>query len=215
MEEALESGVRIGDPVIWNPPTRRIGRFIAGKAMDDRAGLAIITKLLQRIEPANLRYNLTVASTVQEEMGAMVGAAALACSSTFDWAISLEICMAGDTPGMSQREMPTKLGAGPVIIRHDRAVRYNEDLSNALLDCAEEQDVAVQSSVLQRAATNGRELLCAGIPAALVGFTTRYTHSPFEMVAEADLLATVDLLQAFLEREPVRLTYEEEGRCKT
>lgn len=207
--EALDAGIRVGDSVIWNPSTRRMGEYIVGKAMDDRAGLAIITKLLQQVDPTNLHYDLTVASTVQEEMTSMIGAAALARSSLYDFAISLEISMAGDTPGMSLREMPTRLGGGPVIIRHDRAVRYNEQLSNGLFDCAKQHNISVQSCVLQRAATNGREFLRAGIPTALVGFTTRYTHSPFETIAEQDLLETVALLQSFLESDPLELTYEE------
>src|SRR5437870_12251834 len=44
--EAMARGVQVGDRVIWNPPTRRMGDFAYGKAMDDRVLLAIMDRLL-------------------------------------------------------------------------------------------------------------------------------------------------------------------------
>ena len=43
-DQVEQLGVGPGCHVIWNPPTRRLrDRRIAGKAMDDRAALAIAT----------------------------------------------------------------------------------------------------------------------------------------------------------------------------
>ena len=39
--------MQVGDRVIWNPPTRRMGDFAYGKAMDDRVLLAVMDRLLE------------------------------------------------------------------------------------------------------------------------------------------------------------------------
>jgi len=39
-------GVHVGAGVIWNPPTRRLGTRIFGKAIDNRVSLALMTHLL-------------------------------------------------------------------------------------------------------------------------------------------------------------------------
>ena len=36
------------------------------------------------------------------------------------------------------------------------------------------------------------------MPAALLGVSTRYTHSPFEMGDERDVVAALELLKAFV-----------------
>jgi putative aminopeptidase FrvX len=44
-----------------------------------------------------------------------------------------------------------------------------------------------------------------GVPTVALAFATRYTHSPYETVAEHDLQLCVDLLYEFVIRSP--LTY--------
>ena len=48
-------------------------------------------------------------------------------------------------------------------------------------------------------------LMREGVAAALLGVPTRYTHSPFEMLHNADLERTLDLLAAFVRRPPTFL----------
>jgi putative aminopeptidase FrvX len=43
-----------------------------------------------------------------------------------------------------------------------------------------------------------------GIPAALIGTPTRYTHTATEMVEESDIAATVNLLRAFATTPPAQ-----------
>jgi tetrahedral aminopeptidase len=70
-------GIGPGARVIWNPPTRRIGSNVTGKAMDDRAALAIATAVGERLAThEGLPFEFWLASTVQEENG-LLGAASL------------------------------------------------------------------------------------------------------------------------------------------
>ena len=49
-EEAEALGVHVGAGVIWNPPTRRLGNRLYGKAIDDRVSLALMTHLLTDVQ---------------------------------------------------------------------------------------------------------------------------------------------------------------------
>jgi endoglucanase len=193
--EAL--GVHVGAGVIWNPPTRRLGRRIFGKAIDDRVALALMTHLLTAVEPAQLTYDLTIAATVQEEIG-VVGATSLATPADFDLAIAIDNGPIGDYPGIDGREMPLTLGRGPTLVYKDGMVHYDRRIIDRLRDIAQTHGIPVQESTFPGFGSDGVALIRAGIPTALLGLATRYTHSAFEMLDERDLEGALALLSAFV-----------------
>jgi tetrahedral aminopeptidase len=195
--EAEALGVHVGAGVIWNPPTRRLGRRLFGKAIDDRVALALITHLMGRVAPDELCYDLTVAATVQEEIG-LVGATALGTPGQFDLAIALDNGPIGDYPGVDAREMPVHLGHGPTLVYKDGWVHYDRRIISRLLEIADDRDIPVQQSTFPGFGSDGAALIKAGIPTALLGLATRYTHSAFEMVDECDLSGALALLRAFV-----------------
>jgi putative aminopeptidase FrvX len=195
--EAQKLGIHPGVSVIWNPPsTRRLGANIVGKAMDDRAALAIAVEVARRAVRPRLGYEVWVASTIQEE-GGLIGADGL--GRDYDLAIALDIGLVGDVPGVSTDEVPCMLGRGPVLVHKDSAVRYHKDLTEALARAAKAADISVQHVAFQSYASDAAALLKKGIPAALVCYPTRYSHSPIETVREEDLEETVRLLGEFFE----------------
>jgi endoglucanase len=196
-DELLETGVTPGTRVIWDVKTEQFGRHIVGKALDDRALLAVMTEVLRRIEPAQLGWNITLACTVHEELS-LIGASALGASEEFDAAISLEIGLAGDIPSVQERDMPLKLGAGPVLVHKDSLVHYAHGLTMALEDAAQEAGIPIQHAVFGSFGSDGAALMKADVPSALVAFPTRYTHSPFETGHLDDIEALVDWLCAFV-----------------
>ncbi|MBI1802376.1 MAG: hypothetical protein HYR71_12190, partial [Chloroflexi bacterium] len=49
-QEVAEMGVRVGDPIVIHYPFRRIGKdTVMGKALDDRAGCAVMIKTLEAL----------------------------------------------------------------------------------------------------------------------------------------------------------------------
>lgn len=192
-------GIRPGCRAIWNPPTQRLrgGSRIYGKAMDDRGGLAIMTALLERVAVADLRYDLSLASTVQEETG-LIGASSLADHARYDLAIALDVGLCGDVPGVDRLDVTPALGEGVTIVYKDSGVHYSRRLSDRLMDLAEANGIPAQPAIFRRFASDGEALIRRGVETALLAFPTRYTHSPFEMVDEADLEATIALLAAFV-----------------
>lgn len=194
--EAL--GIGPGARVIWNPETRRIGSNITGKAMDDRAALAIGTAVGEKLATSEkLPFEFWLASTVQEENG-LLGAASLVDEMSFHYAIALDVGLTGDIPGPDKRDFPSRLGAGPVVVYQDAGCHYSRRLSDRLIDVAKSQEIPVQRAVFQNYGSDGAALLRRGVETALLTYPTRYTHSPIETVDEADLIHTADLLVAFV-----------------
>lgn len=198
-QELLAKGVTPGTRVIWDATTERFGPNIVGKALDDRVLLAVQTELLRRIPSEAMRCRLTLAATVQEEIG-LVGASALAARQQFDAAIALEIGLAGDVPGVNEDMMPVRLGGGPLLVHKDAMVHYDHRLTAALERAASDAGIAIQHAVFGSFGSDGAELMRGDIPTALVAFPARYTHTPFEMANYADIETMVEWLAAFITR---------------
>lgn len=200
--EAL--GIYPGCRVICNPPTQRLGPSrIVGKAMDDRGALVINTLAAEAlVSRDDLRYEIWIASTVQEENG-LIGAASLVDLESFDLCLNIDVGLTGDIPGADPRDFPAKLGAGPTVVYKDNSCHYSVRLSNRLVATARAHDLPVQQSVFQNYGSDGSALIRRGVETALLTYPTRYTHSPIETVDEADLRACVDLIVAFATSEPL------------
>lgn len=190
-------GVHVGAGVIWNPVTQRLGTHYVGKAIDNRVALALITHLLMEIDTSVLSYDLTVAATVQEEIG-LVGAQSLGGADRYDLAIAIDNGPIADYPGTDDGDLPVQLGRGPALIYKDAMVHYDRRVIRRLLDVATSNGIPVQHGVYPGFGSDGAALIRAGIPTALLAIATRYTHSPFEMGDERDLDGALQLLQAFV-----------------
>ncbi len=142
---------------------------MVGKALDDRVPLAVITEVLRRVPLAERGCELTLACTVQEEVG-LIGAFALAARERFDAAIVVEIGMAGDIPGVDERMMPLRLGGGPVLVHKDALVHYDYALTQRLEQVAQGAGIPIQHAIFGSFGSDGAALMKADIPAALVAF---------------------------------------------
>ncbi len=195
--ELIEKGVTPGTRIIWEATTERFGNHVVGKALDDRVLLAVMTTLLDRISPDELCCDLTLGCSVLEEIGA-VGAMAAAQFQSFDYAIALEIGMAGDIPGVPSHAVPLRLGDGPVLVHKDSLVHYDYGLTKRLENVAASADIPIQHAVFGSFGSDGSSFIKADIPAALVAFPTRYTHTPFETAHMGDIEALVDWMVALV-----------------
>jgi endoglucanase len=196
--EAEAAGLQIGDRVIWNPPTRQMGKLYYGKAMDNRVALAIMDVLLERLEPARLKYDLWLGSTVMEESG-LYGAESINNTAGCELAIALDTGLSGDVPGVDPRDVSTRLGGGPILIHKD-LYGYSLMLNNRIIDTAKEAGIPLQHAVHGIYGTDAGMLMRKGLAASAIGVPTRYTHSPFEMLHADDLDSTLHLLLALLYR---------------
>lgn len=204
-EEMAEAGVTPGTRVIWDATTERFGPHVVGKALDDRVLLAVMTELVRRVPAQEMDCRLTLAATVQEEIG-LVGATALGVRDHFDAAVVLEIGLAGDIPGVPDDMMPLRLGAGPVLVHKDSLVHYDYRVTQALEATAADAELAIQHAVFGSFGSDGSGFMKADIPAALVAFPARYTHTPFETAHLGDIEQLVEWLAAFVRSAGERLS---------
>mgnify|MGYP001141815844 CR=1 FL=1 len=196
-EQVEAWGIRIGAPVVWNPPVRRKGDFLSGKAMDNRVGLTIMDGLLEALDRTKLQFDLYLASTMHEELG-FIGAASVNDQIGCSYAVALDVGLAGDIPTVSDRRVSNALGAGPLLVHYDR-LAYDVPLTRGLRTAAVDHGIPIQDGVFSGYSSDGLELLKSGAAAALLTVPTRYTHSPIETVHLDDVAHAVQVLKAFLE----------------
>jgi len=202
LEQSAEAGIRIGTRMVWDVRLRRMGRLMVGKALDDRLGVAIMVELARRIDRTRLEYDVTLAATVQEEIGMLGAASTGRGGELYDIGIVIDNGLAGDIPTVSSHHVPVRLGGGPALVHRDSSAHYSPRLIRALHECAARAGVTAQDLVLFSYSSDGVNLVRQGMETVLVAPPIRYSHSPFEAADPADLEATVRMLEEFLTTPP-------------
>ena len=203
--EAAEWGVRVGDPVAPVCPFTPLRNpdLLLGKALDDRAGCAVLIETMRRLAASGQQSPGTVlaTATVQEEVG-LRGADVAARHWQPDVAIAIDVGIAGDTPGMQRHEARSRLGQGPLVLVYDGSLLPSPRLRDFVGDVAAAEGVAVQWDTVAGGGTDaGRmQFAGAGVPALALGFATRYIHSAAAVIHRADLEAAVVLLLGVIRR---------------
>ena len=195
--ETVKSKVQIGDPVTLVQSFDEIGEVITGKALDNRVSSWIVLEALKKT--SKIKYDLTLAATVQEEVGVR-GAGPVAFGVEPDLAIALDTTLCVDTPGVPEDERVTQQGKGVGIKIMDSSVISNRSLVDELIDTAKSKKIPYQLSVLPKGGNDASAMQRSrgGIRAATLAIPTRYIHTVTESIHKSDLQAAIDLLAAFL-----------------
>ncbi len=205
-EEVEKMGIRVGDPVvivseIFELPNGRI----VGKALDDRAGCAVLLELVRRVSKMKSQLkdiSVYFVATVQEEVG-LKGARVVAFKINPHVAFAIDVCPTGDHPGVKEEDVPVKLGKGPTVTVVDGkgyGLIAPENLIQAVIKIAEKKKVPYQLEVAEGGTTDATiiSLTREGIPATAISIPLRYVHSPVEMLAIEDAENTVKLCEAII-----------------
>ncbi len=201
-EEAIDAGVRPGDPVIPVCPFTVMAneKMLLAKAWDNRFGCALAVAALKSVggDHPNTIY---AGATVQEEVG-LRGAATLGHKVNPDVAISIDVGIAGDTPGVKAHEAQGKLGKGPVLLIYDGSLIPNLKLRNLFVDVAEQENIPFQYDSVAAGGTDGGrfQLASDGVPTINIGIPARYIHSAASMINLDDFNNATRLLVAVLKR---------------
>jgi len=193
-----EELVKVGDYGVFATRFAVLGPTAKGKALDDRAGCAVLAEVLKG---GPYPCDLYGVFTVQEEVG-LRGARVAAYAIEPDMAFVLEGTVCDDSPKKKDVSPTTRLGAGPAITIADRSVIADPRLIRLLVDTARELDIPYQfKQPLVGSTDAGRiHLTKEGVPSAALAVPCRYIHSPVNLLSLADLDNTIRLMQATLER---------------
>jgi len=198
-DEALKM-VQIGDPIIIKQNFLDLGNsLVKGKALDNRAGCAVLVEVLKRVNSSATIYGV---GTVQEEVG-LKGARTSAFSINPDMAFALDVTIAGDHPGIKSEEAPSKLGKGPTIVLADQSgdgIITPPIIKKLLITVAERENIPFQLEVSEGGTTDGTaiHLTRQGIPTGVISPPSRYIHTPVSVVNMEDIENTVKLIVAVL-----------------
>jgi putative aminopeptidase FrvX len=205
-EETEALGVRVGDPVTFARTGMPLNgtRVFTGKAVDDRAGCAVMIETMRRLAESDIAATVVAVASVQEEVG-LRGAGVAAYRVKPDVAIALDVTLAGDTPATEFRQLPVRLGGGPAIKYFDWAPAVTigsavpRRLTRRMEEAAGVAGVPFQREVLIGGATDAGSIALAGAGTltGCVSIPSRHIHSAVGVVHLGDMEQCVDLLLAF------------------
>ncbi|MGQ4891950.1 MAG: M42 family metallopeptidase [Candidatus Njordarchaeia archaeon] len=196
-EEVEEMGIRIGSRAVFNTKFSKFGKKIAGKAFDDRVGIATMIEVFKRLSGEN--YNIIGLATVQEEVG-LRGARASVWNLEPDFALILECTAAGDIPGTPEHKQSTRQGEGPALTIVDASMLAHPSVLNRLIDVARKKNIRYQFKQMPVGGTDAGAIHLAkgGIPSGVISVPGRYIHSPLSIVDINDVKGQIELVVEFI-----------------
>lgn len=185
-----EETVSIGDCAYFDSDVVSFGDgFIKARALDDRAGCAILLELLHE----ELESDLWFAFTVQEETGD--GAAAAAYRIDPEYALVLEATTASDIDGVEGEKKVCRLGQGVVISQMDRHTVYLPKMYEKAFALAKARGIPAQPKTVIAGGNDAGVIFRTrgGVAVQALSLPCRYLHSPSCVIMEKDYYATRDL----------------------
>ena len=202
-EEAMEFGVMPGDQIVpyFEFTVMKNEKMLLAKAWDNRIGCAIaidVLKALKDTDHPNVVYGV---GTVQEEVG-LRGARTSANMIQPDIALGVDVGIAGDTPGISDKEASSKMGEGPQIILYDASMVSHKGLRDLVTDTADELNIPYQFDAIAGGGTDSGAIHISanGVPALSITIATRYIHSHAAMLHRDDYENAVKLIAEVIKR---------------
>lgn len=184
--------VPLGTPAVFAGSAECFGENeICSKALDDRACVAIIIKIMEELSSRAPALDVYCLISTQEELG-MRGAITGAFAVEPDYAVALDVTHAA-TPDSKKGETMdmgkgAAIGVGPNMSRR---------LSSMLLDIAKEKGIPSQTEVMGGCTgTNGWVIQVSreGVLTALASLPVKYMHSPVETMDVRDAEAIIELI---------------------
>lgn len=179
-KEEAEEMVSVGATAVFCSTPQFLGENLLARAIDDRAGVACLIKLLK----SEAEYDFYATFTVGEEIG-LRGAKTAAYTVSPDAAVILEATTAADLYGVDADKKVCLLGLGPAISFMDRSTLYNKKL----FDFANALPVKHQVKEYVSGGNNAGavHLSKGGVPTITVSLPCRYIHSPSCLANMSDL----------------------------
>jgi endoglucanase len=194
-KEKLLELLSIGDTITVKRDTvKLLNTKAAGKAMDDRAGVAALLETLKILQGMNHYPDVYMVATVQEEVS-MTGAFTSTYHIQPDIGIAVDVGF-GTTPELEKADT-IELGKGPGITIGGNV---HPTLVKRLFETGKVHGIPCQKDVAPGpTGTDARamQITKEGIPALVVSIPLRYMHTSVELLDLEDIHHTARLLAQF------------------
>jgi putative aminopeptidase FrvX len=196
--EEVAARVALGDVVTMQQEFVQYGDIVSGKALDDRVGVYVAIEAMKRVK--KLGCDLYFVATTQEEVGVR-GATVAGYRIHPQISIALDVCIAADMPGVSDKDQISQMRKGVAISLKDARSISHPGLVRAFRELAEKRKIPYQVTLSSRGGTDAGAMQLArdGSAAITLSIPTRYVHSVVETVHVDAIDAAIRLLTAFLE----------------
>ena len=196
-KEDAESVVSLGDYACFRSEFVEFGDgLIKGKALDDRAGCAILMDMIKSELPYDMYFNFAAG----EEVGLGIAATAFYKIQP-DYAIVVETTTAADLADVPESKRVCALGDGGVISFMDRRTIYPKDLFDKAFEVAKKHGIKAQVKSLVAGGNNAGVIhkTAGGICTITVSLACRYLHSPSCVLKKEDITESAKLIRALAE----------------
>ena len=205
-KEEAEKMVSVGDYATFESDFVRFGeddRMIKAKAIDDRAGCAIMCDLMKELYPIRdeIPFDMYFAFTCREELG-ISGARTAAHLIDPTHALIFESTAVADICGTAPHTTVAKQGEGPAISLMDRSTIYDKDLTELVLNTGKEEDIPCQ---IKKYISGGNDAghihkSRAGVRCCVMSIPSRYIHTASNVIRAEDFTSTYRLALASIKK---------------
>lgn len=195
-KEEAERYIELGDYAAFNTKYQEMsGKIIKAKAIDDRAGCAVLMELI-KIKPV---YDTYFCFTAQEEVG-LRGAKTAAYAIEPDIALAVEATTCSDVGGVKEKDYVTKLGSGAAVSFADNRTIVDRDFCQWLYEKSQKAKIPVQYKAAIAGGNNAGAIHLSkkGVKTASVSVPCRYIHSPCSIADMDDIEAVKNVAELFL-----------------
>lgn len=196
-KEEAEKVVSLGDYVCFNSEFVKFGDgLIKCKALDDRAGCAILIDMIKSELPYDMYFNFAAG----EEVGFGIAQTAFYKVQP-DYAIVVETTTAADLADVPENKKVCSLGNGGVISFMDRRTIYPKELFDSAFELAEKHGIKAQVKSLVAGGNNAGVIhkAAGGIKTITVSLPCRYLHSPSCVLKREDIEESAKLIRVLAE----------------
>ena len=187
--------VDIGNPVTRQRDLIEMGNCVCGKSIDNRVSVFILIEALRKMKKPP--FDFYGVFTVQEEVG-IRGASVAAHHIEPEFGFGIDTTIAFDTPGSSEHEQVTALGAGAGIKIMDSSTICDPRMIAFMKSTADKHKIKWQAEILPAGGTDTAGIQRMGKNGAIAGaisIPTRHIHQSIEMADKNDIQGCIDLLK--------------------
>ncbi len=190
-KEQAKQVIFLGDRVTVDSRFRDVGELISAPSVDDRSGVCVILRALELLKGRELKYDLAVCFSAQEETGER-GVKQAAFRLAPDECIAVDVSF-GKTPDSEEHET-APMGSGAMI---GVSAVLDRGMTDRLKAIAEANDIPYTIEVMPSSTGTNADAVSVsrcGVKCCTVSIPIRYMHTPIESVSISDIDAAAQLI---------------------